>query len=82
MRWNHRVVLRVEPDGSTHYGVHEVYYYDADDRPNARTLDASDPTGETLDELREDIAMFARALERPVLTDEDFPTSDPTGGLI
>lgn len=70
MSFNHRVMRReyVHADGEveTTYHVHEVYY-DADDTPNGCTENAVSPMGETPEVLRKELAMFAAALDRPIL---------------
>ncbi len=70
MSWNHRVV-RTQREDIVWYAVHEVYY-DATGTPDAVTQDAVAPLGESLKELREELAMFRRALREPVLEMADF----------
>jgi hypothetical protein len=64
--WNHRVVIKHDL-----FGVHEVYY-DDNNEPEMVTQDPQEPLGETLEELREEIARFAKALDYPVLRYEDI----------
>lgn len=69
MRWNYRVLRQVEDHhGQEHvfFGIHEVYY-DESGRPTTCTMEQIAPFGETLDELRADVEMIAKALDLPVL---------------
>ncbi len=68
MEWNYRVFH--EEDGN--YTIHEVYY-DADGSILACTENAVEPTGESLEELAQDIEWFGEALTLPVLTLADVP---------
>ncbi len=70
LTWNYRVFL--EDDGD--YIVREVFY-DETGEIIACTQDAVEPLGESLQALREDIAMFQEALQLPVLTLADVPVS-------
>ena len=67
MIWNHRVVRNKDLDGEYYYGVHVAFYVESQKVPHSITEDPVPPTGETLEELRESIARYARALEHPVL---------------
>jgi YD repeat-containing protein len=71
MSWNHRVVSYTDAEGTTHFGIHEVYY-DESGRPTMYTESAMSPYGESLEELRIDLERMRAALEEPVLTDDDF----------
>ena len=71
MSWNHRVVKYTDGDGTTHFGIHEVYY-DSDGRPSMYTESAMAPYGETLEELAQDLERMRGALVKPVLSDADF----------
>jgi hypothetical protein len=53
------------------YGIHEVYFNDAGTL-SSYTEDPVSPTGETLEELLEDLERFRAALKEPVLTEADF----------
>ena len=65
MSWNYRV-MKKKIRGEDVFEIHEVYYH-----PNggikAWTENPIIPYGETMEELREDILMQSRALEKPVL---------------
>lgn len=63
--WNHRV-LRKKDVGGEWYAVHEVYY-DKKGKPTGATQDEVGPCGETLEQLKAELEMFARALDKPVL---------------
>jgi len=62
--WNYRVVKTTSELGPE-YAIHEVYY--ANDVPDSWTEDLIAPYGETLAELRRDLAHMAQALDKPVL---------------
>ncbi len=64
--WNYRVI---EEDGV--FVIHEVYYDDAG-QPEYFTAEPVHPMGETLEELRGDLAYFQRALDLPVLKIEEL----------
>ncbi len=69
--WNYRVVRKAYPpdiNGERDYilGIHEVYY-DENGKPDMVTEERMDAHGETLDELREDLAHMLLALDKPVL---------------
>jgi hypothetical protein len=67
--WNHRVVKTYYPDmDETFFSVHEVYYNDNGDLTNCTVLGVR-PRGESLEELREELNMMLRALDKPVLID-------------
>lgn len=68
MEWNYRVFR--EKDGG--YVIREVYY-DANGSILACTENAVEPTGESLEELAQDIEWFGEALTLPVLTLADIP---------
>ena len=68
MTWNYRIVRTQTPDGPQ-YGVFEVYY-DDDGRPSMRTVDPITFTGDTEEEVREDLARAARPLT--VLDDSEI----------
>lgn len=63
--WNHRVARRTV-EGETCYGIHEVYYSD-NGEIRFWTLDPVDPFGETVDELRADLARMYGATYKDVI---------------
>ena len=69
MTWNYRVIHEKIILGDYEedvYTIHEVYY-DEEGNPELTTESACYPQGETLDELREDMEFYRRALSKPVL---------------
>ena len=75
MTWNHRVLKRVYSPGEkceeTHYQIYEVYYNE-EGKPTSCTMEPDYPTGESINELREDLERMIKALEHPILNYEDF----------
>lgn len=72
MTWNHRVVRSVSAvDGTVAYTIREVFYED-DGKVSGWTADAIEPHGETLDELRQNIARMAECTDRPVLDEDEL----------
>ena len=73
--WNYRV-LRFQTPGmlDPQYAIHEVYF-DAEGRITGCTEEEVSPFGESLEELREDLEAYKKALDLPVLT----PNPDPQG---
>lgn len=71
--WNYRVTRRALGDDWFEYGIREVYYEDG--RVVGWLNAPAAPLGDTVAGLREDLALIAGALDRPVLdiTDEDNP---------
>lgn len=70
MTWNYRVFQHTQ-DGVDSFEVHEVYY-DEEGRPHSYMESASQPFGETPEELRADLLYMLEALEKPVLTTAAF----------
>ena len=66
MTWDYRVIkTSYEPSGEASYTINEVYY---DDHGQIEGWsDAVEPHGESLEEPRDDMEHFKRALELPVL---------------
>jgi hypothetical protein len=69
--WNHRIIRYTDGEGTTHFGIHEVYYGSGGE-PEMYTENPVAPYGESLDELRRDIEHMMGAFNHPVLTDADF----------
>ena len=70
--WNHRVVKH-QDNHAIWYQIHEVYY--TDDKPIGITQDAIAPLGETLEELKEELARMLKACDTPILDyNKDFPS--------
>lgn len=72
MSWNYRVMTLNRGES---YGIHEVYY---DDKgcPNAYTENDMKPFGENIDELRNDLKWMLAALDKPILTPQEFPETE------
>lgn len=71
MTWNYRVLRKQYVEsGITQYSIHEVYY-DEDGEIKGWTADPVEPHGETLVELKEDLTCFIKALEKPVLVENE-----------
>lgn len=71
--WNYRVVRRIREHNETKwivFGIHEVYYRDGE--PVMVTVDPQAPHGETLEELKQDLEWYQRALTKPILNYEDI----------
>lgn len=63
MTWNHRVLI----DEHGQFMIHEVYYDEAG-VIEGWTSDPTSPCGdESLEDLKEDIKIFSKALDKPVL---------------
>lgn len=69
--WNYRVVQWKTPQGKPYFSIHEVYY-DDEGRPISCSVEPDHPMGNTLDELREDLEWYRKAIDAPVLTEDDF----------
>jgi hypothetical protein len=69
--WEYRVLKRTWTDedreNETRHAVHEVYCDEGETEPNACTKEPVAPGGETLDELRADMARMTAAFDKPVL---------------
>jgi hypothetical protein len=70
MPWNYRVIHR-QFVTCEHYAIYEVYYGDHGEI-KSWTENPVEPCGETLEELREDLAHYQFALIEPVLEWEDL----------
>jgi hypothetical protein len=75
--WNHRVVRRIYNPGQESeevlYGIHEAYYGLEGETKPAITNDPTEPLGETVEGLREELNRMLRALDKPVL---DYETRE------
>jgi len=69
--WNYRVIKREGEQATDEctYQIHEVYYDDAG-KVETWTNDPVEPSGEALEELREDCLHYSAALERAVLVEQ------------
>ncbi len=68
MVWNYRVIANEEIN--PYYTIHEVYYYDG--QPITLTENRIAAFGESVEELRSDMQLMIKALDKPVLKREDF----------
>ncbi len=65
--WNYRVLERKDKKtGEKIYAIHEVYSND-EGQPDGCTENDVAPMGESLEELKDDIEYYLRALKMPVL---------------
>ena len=71
MSWNHRVV-RLD----NHLRIYDVYYDDGG-RPISRHEAPTYVSGETIEELREQLQLLERAIALPVLNNEDIAQPGP-----
>jgi hypothetical protein len=72
--WNHRVVRRtvMEFDQPVEwFGIHEVFYGSSDESDPGWTDEPISVEGESIDELRETLERMLRALDRPVIIDNE-----------
>jgi len=73
MSWNHRVVKKTFSDQTEDeewYEIHEVYY-DKRGKIEGMTVNAVAPGGRTIEELRSELKMMLKCLEKPILDDKD-----------
>jgi len=76
--WNHRIVREkntpeeAEVSGEEYYYTIREVYYDDDGKPELVSLEGDAPFGTTLEELKQDVERFAKALKYLVLDFEDF----------
>lgn len=61
--WNHRMTVELV-EGEELWGVRELYY-DVDDNVVGWTAETVTPHGETVEELRADLARFHATAEKP-----------------
>lgn len=70
MHWNHRVLKRIE-QGKPVYGIVEAFY-DDDGEVEACSAAFEVPTGESLEELAQDLAWMLAAVKAPVLDEAEL----------
>ena len=77
MKWNHRIIRERATSEEAElneeeffYTIREVYYDDG--QPELVTMEGDAPWGTTVDELKQDVEWFSKALGQPVLNYEDF----------
>lgn len=71
MSWTYRVVKRMFA-GENSFGIYEAYDDGDINKPHSITELPVDCCGGTLDELRENYKLVAKAFDLPVLNYEDF----------
>ena len=76
MSWNYRVVQQ-GPSLDETYAIHEVYYHE-DGRPRSAALRPADAFSGSLEGLRWQLEQMTLALDKPVLTEEDFGPAKPS----
>lgn len=70
--WNYRIIKQYNEEiNEWSYAIHSVYY-NRDGKPSGLSVDPSYPSGDTLEELREDLLLYSHAFEKPVLNWNDF----------
>ena len=74
MHWNYRVFKFADRCAEEAFEIREVYY-DDQGNPTGYTEGESAPLGMTIDELRSDLGYMLRALDKPILTEADFPNT-------
>lgn len=72
MSWNYRIVRHIDQDENAWFSVHEVYY-DKSGEIDKWAPDAHTAGGDTHDDLRGELSLMAKALDRPCLAVEDLP---------
>jgi len=70
MSWNYRV-FRKTCAGHAFYEIHEVYYR-LDGTIKGWTENPINPSGETPEELKQDIFMHLEALQKPIIDHQDL----------
>ncbi len=68
--WNYRVVGHDTDSEEPWFAIHEVYYED-DGSPRLMSLNPIYAKGETLDGLKEDMAMMFIAFSKPIFVPPD-----------
>ena len=77
MSWNYRVFKKVWPSGEIEFSIRETYYPDGADPAQTTmhklgyTASPARPSGETLDELEDDLKKMLDALQKPILEPEE-----------
>jgi hypothetical protein len=71
MTWNYRV-MKITQNHETTYGIHEVYY-SPDGKPQLYSADPVPVFASSFESLKEEAKRCHDALNKAVLTPEDFP---------
>jgi|TARA_R110002167_G_scaffold147043_1_gene339026 hypothetical protein len=65
MGWNHRVMKQKDGDDD-YYQIHEVYYK-KNGKVDGYTARGTSPCGNSLQELREDLELMLKSLDKEIL---------------
>ena len=76
MNWNYRIIK--DYDYESYYVIREVYY-GKDGTIKYWSDDPIGPTGDTVDELKEDLELMASAFNKPVLVRKGGTLVEETG---
>lgn len=69
MTWNYRVMTLNRGES---YEIHEVYYNE-EGRPSMYSANSVKPFGENIEDLTQNLQWMLKALQKSVLTPQDFP---------
>jgi hypothetical protein len=73
MSWNYRILKRKSKLSGVYYAIYEVYY-NKKGKPICYTTTPVYPCGDTLTEFKSDMKHYRVAMEKPILTENDFVT--------
>lgn len=71
MTWNHRVFRQTTRFDGDWFTIREAFYDKDKETPHSWTTDAIAPGGSSVEELRENLERMLRALDKPVLDEEE-----------
>lgn len=72
MTWNHRVVRTVSRDGEVLLALHEAFYAEGAEVPESITEEPVAVLGDDISGLRWTLENMLRALEKPILSYDDY----------
>lgn len=78
--WNHRLIEYPKMGDFIDMGIHEVFYT-KDKKPSYLTMHPVGIVGSSIEEMKEVLAQYAKALDQPILKWDDFPRSEPEKSL-
>jgi hypothetical protein len=70
MTWNYRIITHVGPENRVYYRIHEVYY--EGDQVVTVAEEASSPSGESFEALKENFTQMSAAFDKPILNYSDL----------
>jgi hypothetical protein len=70
MSWNYRVIRHVGRGGRLYYRIHEVYY--EGDQIVTVAEEATFPSGESLEALKDNLTEMSAAFDKPILNYSDL----------